>query len=238
MRNILKIELKKGLKNKFFVISLIIGLVIALWGFLYNYYLHVDHVELMNSLMQQDPNFIKNFVAESTVFNSWIGGEAFSLASVLYFFVFPLLIAIPYGWSYAEEKSNGYVKTVVVKSGKKQYFLAKYITVFVTGGLAMVIPLVINFLLTMLVIPSITPLPEYLTSYGIVGDSLMSILYYTKPFLYVFIYLVVDFFYCGLLACIGLTASSFIKQKWVVVIIPFFLLFGSYFPFFIYIHKL
>ncbi|WP_100066078.1 hypothetical protein [Miniphocaeibacter massiliensis] len=222
MKNILKMELNKGIKNKFFVLSIAIGVFIAVWGFLYNYYSYTDQIELMESLKLKDPSFLKDFVAERTVFNSWIGGEAFSLASVIYFFVFPILIAIPYGWSYAEEKNSGYVKNIVVKTGKKNYFFAKYISVFITGGLAMVLPLILNFLMIMLFIPSITPLPEYLTSYGVVGGDIMAKLYYTKPFLYVFLYLCVDFLYCGILACISLAATSFIKQKWAVVIIPFF----------------
>lgn len=51
----------------------------------------------------------------------------------------------------------------------------------------------------------------------------MSDLFYTYPFLYVFFYLTLDFVYCGLLACICLAVSRWIKQKWVVVILPLFI---------------
>ena len=110
-----------------------------------------------------------------------------------------------------------------VKAGKTSYFWAKYIAVFLTGGLAMVIPLIFNFLLAMLFFPVATPQPIYSTVYGIYYSSLMSDLFYTSPFLYVFFYLTLDFVYCGLLACICLAVSRWIRQKWVVVILPLFI---------------
>lgn len=87
----------------------------------------------------------------------------------------------------------------------------------------MVIPLIFNFLLAMLFFPVATPQPIYSTIYGIYYSSLMSDLFYTCPFLYVFFYLTLDFVYCGLLACICLAVSRWIKQKWVVVILPLFI---------------
>ena len=87
----------------------------------------------------------------------------------------------------------------------------------------MVIPLIFNFLLAMLFFPVATPQPIYSTIYGIYYSSLMSDLFYTYPFLYVFFYLTLDFVYCGLLACICLAVSRWIKQKWVVVILPLFI---------------
>ncbi len=86
-------------------------------------------------------------ISAYTVFSTWIGGDGYSLGASVYFFIFPLLISIPYGWSYCEEKKNGYIGAVVAKAGKTSYFLAKYIAVFLTGGLAMVIPLFLTFYL-------------------------------------------------------------------------------------------
>ena len=155
---------------------------------------------------------VKNpMISAYTVFSTWIGGDGYSLGASVYFFIFPLLISIPYGWSYCEEKKNGYIGAVVVKAGKTSYFLAKYIAVFLTGGLAMVIPLIFNFLLAMLFFPVATPQPIYSTIYGIYYSSLMSDLFYTYPFLYVFFYLTLDFVYCGLLACICLAVSRWIR---------------------------
>lgn len=214
MKNTIKLEIHKAIKNKLFVISVLLGCAITILSLIYQ--VNVSSLDFAAS--GKNP-----MISAYTVFSTWIGGDGYSLGASVYFFIFPLLISIPYGWSYCEEKKNGYIGAVVVKAGKTSYFLAKYIAVFLTGGLAMVIPLIFNFLLAMLFFPVATPQPIYSTIYGIYYSSLMSDLFYTYPFLYVFFYLTLDFVYCGLLACICLAVSRWIKQKWVVVILPLFI---------------
>ena len=60
--------------------------------------------------------------------------------------------------------------------------------------------------------------------YGVFGGSFLAELYYTVPFLYVAIYLFIDFVYCGFLVCICMAVSGIVRQKWGVVLIPFLLL--------------
>lgn len=141
----------------------------------------------------------------------------------MYFFVFPLLVAIPYGWSYCEEKNNEYNRIIVVQSGAKTYLLSKYIAVFLSGAVAMVVPLLFNFILTAMFFPAVTPVVIYDTAYGVFGNSLMSMFYYTVPFLYVFLYICIDFVFCGFISCISFSLSSFVKYKSVVVILPLFI---------------
>lgn len=222
MKNLLKLEISKALNNKFFIASVIVGCLITTASLIYNVKLYQNELESMSSLPTSSTVTYNPSAAVYTVFNHWVGGEPFSLGSALYFFVFPLLVTIPFGWSYCEEKQRGYHKLVSVYGGKKSYFLAKYFAVGLSGGLAMVIPLMFNFLLATLFFPVVTPNVIYDIHYGVFGSSLMSTLFYTRPFLYLFFYLSIDFFYCGLLACMSLGITSFIKHKWVVVIAPFF----------------
>lgn len=213
MKNTMKLEIHKAIKNKLFVISILLGCVITILSLIYQ--VNVSGLDSVES--GRNPMF-----SAYTVFSTWIGGDGFSLGASVYFFIFPLLISIPYGWSYCEEKRKGYVGGVVVRAGKTPYFLSKYVAVFLSGGLSMVLPLIFNFLLAMLFFPATMPQPIYCTVYGIYSGSLMSDLFYTQPFLYVFFYLCLDFVYCGLLACICLAVSTWIRQKWVVVILPLF----------------
>ncbi len=222
MKNIMRLEIHKALKNKLFVIPVLLGCALTVLSLVYcvNVY-HHDIVSSGIAHMSTQNGFNPNIPAY-TLFNDWAGGEGFSLGTSVYFFIFPLLISIPYGWSYSEEKKKGYVGSVAARSGKLPYFLSKYAAVFISGGLAMILPLVFNFFLSMLFFPAIVPEVTYCTVYGIFASSLMSGLFYTHPFLYVFFYLCLDFVYCGLLACISLAASAWVRQKWVVVILPLF----------------
>ena len=212
MKQTLKLEILKAFKNKFFVAAILIGCVITFLSFLNAIIL----TENFNANMADNPTLAMN-----TLYNNWIGGEVFSLATSLYFFIFPLLIAIPYGWSYCEEKKTGYMKSVVTRSGKRAYFSAKYIAVFLAAGSAMVIPLVFNLVMVAMVVPAVKPEPVYNIYYAVFGKSLMSGLFYSHPLLYEIFYLCIDFVFAGLLAEISLAMSSFIKQKWICVGCPF-----------------
>ena len=222
MCSVLKLELKKAFKNKFFWISVVLGCLITLLSFEHMvnmYYEGMSAISGNSTDIIYDPH-----IGINTVFNCWIGGEPFSLGSSIYFFVFPLLIALPYGWSYSEERKCGYRRMMITKTGKKKYYCAKYVAVFLSGGVAMVLPLIFNFWMTLLVVPAILPDVTMNMFYGVFGGSFLAELYYTVPFLYVAIYLFIDFVYCGFLVCICMAVSGIVRQKWGVVLIPFLLL--------------
>ena len=222
MCSVLKLELKKAFKNKFFWISVVLGCLITLLSFEHMvnmYYEGMSAISGNSTDIIYDPH-----IGINTVFNCWIGGEPFSLGSSIYFFVFPLLIALPYGWSYSEERKCGYRRMMITKTEKKKYYCAKYVAVFLSGGVAMVLPLIFNFWMTLLVVPAILPDVTMNMFYGVFGGSFLAELYYTVPFLYVAIYLFIDFVYCGFLVCICMAVSGIVRQKWGVVLIPFLLL--------------
>ena len=222
MCSVLKLELKKAFKNKFFWISVVLGCLITLLSFEHMvnmYYEGMSAISGNSTDIIYDPH-----IGINTVFNCWIGGEPFSLGSSIYFFVFPLLIALPYGWSYSEERKCGYRRMMITKTAKKKYYCAKYVAVFLSGGVAMVLPLIFNFWMTLLVVPAILPDVTMNMFYGVFGGSFLAELYYTVPFLYVAIYLFIDFVYCGFLVCICMAVSGIVRQKWGVVLIPFLLL--------------
>lgn len=222
MCSVLKLELKKAFKNKFFWISVVLGCLITLLSFEHMvnmYYEGMSAISGNSTDIIYDPH-----IGINTVFNCWIGGEPFSLGSSIYFFVFPLLIALPYGWSYSEERKCGYRRMMITKTGKKKYYCAKYVAVFLSGGVAMVLPLIFNFWMTLLVVPAILPDVTMNMFYGVFGGSFLAELYYTVPFLYVAIYLFIDFVYCGFLVCICMAVSGIVRQKLGVVLIPFLLL--------------
>ena len=226
MCSVLKLELKKAFKNKFFWISVVLGCLITLLSFEHMvnmYYEGMSAISGNSTDIIYDPH-----IGINTVFNCWIGGEPFSLGSSIYFFVFPLLIALPYGWSYSEERKCGYRRMMITKTGKKKYYCAKYVAVFLSGGVAMVLPLIFNFWMTLLVVPAILPDVTMNMFYGVFGGSFLAELYYTVPFLYVAIYLFIDFVYCGFLVCICMAVSGIVRQMWGFVLIPFF--------FFLFLH--
>lgn len=209
-------EIKKAFTNKMFLIALSVGCLLAVLHFIRaaNIYSYQKEIGVQSGI---------NITPIFLVSNEWLGGVG-DIWSSIFFFIFPLLAAIPYGWSYCIEKKSGYTRTMIVHTGRKTYFFSKYLAVFLTGGAVVAIPMIFSVLVTMLLFPSAVPLVEYDTSYGVFSYDLMAELYYTQPYLYILLYICIDFIFCGLISCIAMTASSFIKQKWIVIILPFFLL--------------
>lgn len=214
---LIKMEIKKSLHNKAFYMSIVIGMVFAILSLIYCVSIYNKDMTAM-----QNVGDIKAPITPIySMFNHWIGGEAVSLGTSVFFFIFPLLCAIPYGWSYCVEKNSGYRRTIIVQSGKRNYYMAKYIATFISGGLAMVIPMIFSFILAAAYFPAIKPDVMYDIYYAVFKNSLMSELFYTTPFLYVVIYLCIDFVFCGALACCSMAMAAFVKQKYVVTLVPF-----------------
>lgn len=224
--NTLKLECKKAVCNKLFLAVVLIGCAITMFSFvpmMQSYFQDITDFERFSQELSYDRNPLMPL---ETLFNHWIGSEAVTVGSVDYFFLFPILAAIPYGWSYCMERRSGYIKNMIIRTGTYRYYLSKYIALFLSGGLAMVIPLLFNFLLTAMFVPAVTPDPYYITGYGIISSSFLSELFYTNPFLYVFLYLLIDFIYCGLIACLCFSFAAFVKNRVIVVLLPFFVLLG------------
>lgn len=214
MKKTVMVEIRKSIKTKYSLLTLLIGTIITMVSLIYN----------IQILLQAKSSIYEGYnpCNEAYIlFNHWIGGEAYSLGSSLYFFVFPILIAIPYGWSYCEELTSGYRLQIIARVGKKKYIIGKYIATFISGGLAMTTPMLINFMMTALFFPAIKPVVSYDTMYGVFGYSLFSELYYTHPFVYVVLYLILDFIFCGSLTCLTMISAKYIKHKWVNCIFPF-----------------
>ncbi|MDE6835136.1 MAG: hypothetical protein K2J39_12960 [Ruminococcus sp.] len=221
MKNILCIELRKSLKNKLFILSVIMGFTVSFLSFLYNYELYTTASEETRLYSNEFGIIYNPMLSMNTLYNSWVGGEAFTLGTTVFFFIIPILTAIPYGWSYCSELKSGYIKNVVTRCGKMQYFISKYIATFISGGLAVAIPLICNFILTASFIPAYQPQVRYMQYYGIFSNTFLSEVFYRNPVIYILIYIFIDFIFCGLIACLSCTSANIIKNKVVAMLTPF-----------------
>lgn len=210
-----KMECRKALGNRFFVIALCAGIFFCFISALYNietYYQGQDQLkELGGNPMTQ----------AFGLFNYWIGGEQTSLGYLLFFTLFPLLAIFPYGWSQCLEKKSGYTKMVVVRAGKQRYYLAKYLATFLSGVLVILIPLILNLVITACFVPAVKPSIMYEIYYSISHATMWSGLFYEHPFIYVLLYLLIDSIFAGLFAVCGMAFSILLKNRIASVILPY-----------------
>lgn len=210
----LSIECKKAVRNKMFFITFFVASVFASMSALYNIGRYYEFESI-------DGNPMTQIVS---LYNSWIGGDYSSLGSICFFYLLPLLAAFPYGWGYLEEHKSGYVKNMVIRGGKTEYFICKYIAVFIAGGLVILVPLILNYLTVAMFVPAYQPEAHYSMYLGISYGTMWSHLFYTYPVLYDILYILMDFVFAGLFACMSLAVSMVVKNKIAVLLLPYFMI--------------
>jgi len=215
VKQYLKIELKKAM-SKWFWFVVLIGTGLTLFN---NYEIY-QNAEQFFELNKMAGTYAQEEFVGLSLFGNWIGCESMTLGFSLFFFLFPLLAAMAYGWSFHSELKRGYIKNVTTRTRKMNYYAAKYIATFLVGGLAVVIPLGINMLISLLY--SNAAIPDVIYQYFSMGHgSLWSRIYFSQPFLFCVIYLFVDFFFCGSIACLSMALSFFVKNRITVLLTPF-----------------
>ena len=152
-----------------------------------------------------------------TAYSLWMGTTtAWSASQTIFFYLIPLLAATPYALSYLSDRRSGYIRTLALRTGKKTYYRAKFLAVFLAGGLAIALPLLVNFFLTTLYAPLLTPDPYSIITVNYTNAT--AVLYYKAPLLFVLFGLLVDFVYGGLMAtfCLGMAQlTDFVLTVWI-----------------------
>lgn len=211
MKTIMKIELERAFKGIGFQITLLIGMGISIA----NLILQVIP-RAMNPLKYFDVNYQ---TLPYSVFNSWIGGNS-NYQYQLFIRIIPILVVLPYGVSYFTDMKTGIIKNFYSRTKKSNYIVAKYFAVFISGGFVIVTPLLFNLLVTSVLLPSLVAANG---TYGINANGMWSSIFYTYPYIYIFMYLILNFIMSGLLGCIALTISEFVNNRFVAMLFPFLL---------------
>jgi hypothetical protein len=223
MKNVVRLELGKAFKNWRFLLSILIGCALNIGSAvirIQSYYSDSSYFQKIASA-----GIISNPVVEAESFyNRWIGADAYTLFATLFFYLAPLLCTIPFAWSYCQERNRYYERNMVVRCGRYRYYSAKWIATFCAGGLAVLIPVLLNILVVSMFVPARTPSIDYVIySYGIYYPELGSKLLYTMPALYVCMRLLIIFVFCGLLAVLGMSIAYITKNQVAVLITSFFI---------------
>lgn len=218
MKSIIKVELKRSLLNRYTLISLFIGVLIS-----------------MSYIVQWVIKFNENFVGSKypmsypiTVFTGWLCSGTFSLQSYLYYMLLPIIVVIPFSLSYYEDKHSGYIRVICNRVNKEEYLKAKYLSVFISGGIVFVIPLILNLMVSACLLPSL--LPQVSAEGGNMVRSVTKLyeLFYSNPYIYIMIYLIIDFIFSGLFATISVSVASFATNKFVVLMYPLIIFLFQY----------
>lgn len=157
---------------------------------------------------------------------TWIG-FSFSQCQTIMFTILPLIAALPYGSSLYYDEKKRYVENILIRCRRKDYYIAKAIAIFVTGGVVATYPLVLSLVINAAYLPFERIVPE-LSWFTVKGVSVLAELFYKAPIVYVIIYILVTFVSFGILNCLCIPASYIFANGFVIMAVPFTVYYGSF----------
>ena len=213
MKQLLKIEFRRAVKGKGMIISLVIGTLISM-AHVIQYIIPLVKANATEFFVEY-PILSPNNVAES-----WMGGNPANLEGFLFFLILPLIACMPFVTSYFDDYNSGFLKNIYTRISKKEYLLVKYVVTFLTAGIAVIFPLSVNLICSMMMLPNLVPTATYIHNQV---NPLVEFytLFYSHPIWYTLIYFLFIFLMAGIFACIGLVASFWTDYKIIVLISPF-----------------
>lgn len=216
MKTLIKIEFERAFRSKGLLISLIVGAAIAIIQFA------VVVFPVSRNILEFFDGSVNTY--PRSVFKWWMGVDSIHPYLRIYVIIFPLLAAIPYASSYFEDRKHGYIKSMCTRVRRRQYLISKYAAVFVTGGIAVTLPMLLNLLLTASVLPSLVPVGNGM--FGVGSVCMYSDLFYVHPYLYTFLYMIMYFVYGGVFATLALVCSLIFDYSFFVLLFPFVIYYG------------
>ena len=214
----IKIELKRAFLNKLFLLALGIGIAIMLYNIVFwvipTYYEWQDIWAKYGS---------SKGVYPFSLYNTWIGGRGDTIQNVLYFYLIPIIACIPHASSLLTDYQSNFISQMVTRIDIKKYYFAKIISVFISAGTVVIVPLLLNLLLTACFFPTL--IPEVTAgTFSILSTSMWSELFYRHPMIYVLLYLIIIFLFSGFFALSSILLMYIAPNKLLITIAPMVIL--------------
>ena len=210
MKVMIKTELERAFKSWSLWLAFIIGMGLSIAQIITRII-----PAAMNPLMGYMPD--NATLMPISAFQVWIGnGVSFEYS--LFIRLIPILAAMPYAVTYLSDIKSGIIKNYVTRTAKFNYLAAKYIAVFVTGGVVVVMPLLINYLTAITILPSLVwPVGVFASS----PKSIWSAIFYTHPHIYMIMYMILLLVCGGLMGTIALIVSNIVNNRFVAILAPY-----------------
>lgn len=221
MKAIYTNEIKRAFNTIGMKLALLVGCALSIW--------HVITVIMPISEGQNyelSADVIDDLYVPISLFSTWMGNELFPIQSYIFYLILPLLAVLPFGSSFFEDIKSGYIINVCTRVEKKIYFKAKYLAVFLSGGVTVVAPLLLNLVLSSMFMPAF--IPDNGTVGTISPTTMAYEVFFTHPLVYVLMFIVIDFIFAGVMATLALSYTYFTEHRFGVMIVSFVFYFFIY----------
>lgn len=221
MISALKVELWKSRHNPFWVLALFVGIGMALLHtaetvpFVQSaYYGNLELRELLGiaGFGNFDP---------CSLFIYWMPFTGYTYGSFLFYESWPLLAAMPFAWSFCQERYCGYSLQSISRCNKRAWFHAKFLAVFISGGIITAVPLIVSLLAQATFAPAIPIRYQMMQVVGITNADFLASIYYSHPWLYCICWCGVQFLLGGTVATISFIFGSRLRFTTLAILLPY-----------------
>ena len=208
--------MKKVFKGKLFWFVIAFAVVLTVLSAVY---------ELQSS--KKDFDTLAGFgynVMSATLDNTYVNTvyrDFTSITPAMFYRFIPLICVLAYGWSYSSDVRSGYIKSIITRTSKSKYLISKYFATFISGGLVVLIPILVNILTLACFMPFRMPNVSDSIYYAELSAFAFANLFYKVPALYMVIILIFHFILGGLFATFAMAVSMFTTNKYIVTLFPF-----------------
>ena len=126
----------------------------------------------------------------------------------------PIIVAFPFMVAFCTERNNGNIRFVIVRTGKMRYYFSKFVSCFLSGGLAVLIGLLMFMAAMHILFPP-------LSSYNIDAEAFGGMAQQRSELVLNFRYLFSNFLNGAIATMPAFFLSSFCKNPYIITCIPF-----------------
>ena len=200
----IKFELYRALRDKYFVICLLIGGIIVTLD-IFTFY--TQYIDPQNAILIQ----------------AWIGTDFSFAYHSLYYILLPVIACLTYGGSYFMDMSTGYNKNILLRLSRSYYLVSKMIAVFVSAFLSVAIPLLVDLFIVAGVYRNDLPERLTFTTAGIIDCQRFPELFSEKTVLYCLLFIFIGGMFGGALGLISVMVSRWCRSAFSAIMFPFVL---------------
>lgn len=205
MRKLFKVECKRAFAGKTFYLCLGIGAVFCVWLLC----IQIMEVRNFNQIIQEYGMEKAGLYYPRSLYNSFIGLDYAYLPSTILYTIFPLLVTLPHAISYYRDKKSGYIKNILIKAKRRDYYTAKYLSVFLSGFAVTLMILLFSLWISAMFFPALLPEAATATYCPYDNSAMLAGLFYSHPLVYTLIYIFIDAVFFGVIATIALGISCY-----------------------------
>ena len=126
----------------------------------------------------------------------------------------PIIVAFPFMVAFCTERNNGNIRFVIQRTGKMRYYISKFVSCFLSGGLAVLIGILMFMIAMHILFPP-------LSSYNIDAEVYGGIAQQQSELVLNFRYLFSNFLNGAIATMPAFFLSSFCKNPYIITCIPF-----------------